>query len=237
MRSLSLTLTQHTRAKNQGSRCQAITQPPASSSPEAWRFAPLRSASIGLDARLARVGQLDSPARVRLHRHDISRRTRFDRELREGGVGHDTHDFRSRLGIGPGKAGATPQPHCSCGVSHAGTRHGLVPPGYFWRFLEGLCHLEPFQASAGPDRHDQDRAPPPSVAKGNANDVTATPHLHHPAADLGMPSVDSRLSRLQPSILIVTFLTAYRIYYAMLPVFALGLLRLAGLALAGLAGE
>ena len=224
---LSLALT-HTHL-GQESGVQAITQPPSSSSREpgvSHSFDWLRLAAIARHPQSWKArfsGSCTAPVDcIAMTSADA-----LDSAARTGrGVGHDPHNLRSRLGIGPGKAGATPQPHCPAGVSHAGTDKALVP----WLFLavsRGFWHSRPARA---PDT----TRPSPVGRERNANDVTATPHLHHPTADLGKPSVDSGLSHLQCSILIVTFLPTYRIYYATLLVFFAPCLL--SLALAGLAG-
>ena len=178
---LSLALT-HTHL-GQESGVQAITQPPSSSSREpgvSHSFDWLRLAAIARHPQSWKArfsGSCTAPVDcIAMTSADA-----LDSAARTGrGVGHDPHNLRSRLGIGPGKAGATPQPHCPAGVSHAGTDKALVP----WLFLAVSGGFWALQASAGPG-HDKGQAP--SVARETP--MTSLPHLnlHRPTADLGKP--------------------------------------------------
>ena len=119
----------------------------------AWRFAQLRLASIGFDARHPQSwkARFSGSCTAPVDCIAMTSADALDSAARTGrGVGHDPHNLRSRLGIGPGKAGATPQPHCPAGVSHAGTDKALVP----WLFLAVSGGFWALQASAGPG-HDK----------------------------------------------------------------------------------
>ena len=148
----------------------------------AWRFAQVRSASIGFDARQS--PKLDSSilrlvyGACRLHRHDVGRRTRFGREKRDGGslMTLTTSDRDSVL------VRARPaQPHSPTALQsrmQGPTRPSS--PGYFWQFLEAFG----IPGQRGP-RTRQGQAP--SVA--TETPMTSLPHLnlHRPTADLGKP--------------------------------------------------
>ena len=224
---LSLALT-HTHL-GQESGVQAITQPPSSSSREpgvSHSFDWLRLAAIARHPQSWKArfsGSCTAPVDcIAMTSADA-----LDSAARTGrGVGHDPHNLRSRLGIGPGKAGATPQPHCPAGVSHAGTDKALVP----WLFLAVSGGFWALQASAGPG-HDKGQAPSvaretPMTSLPHLTSITQPPTLENRASILGSPIFNVQFSSSH-SYPLIAFITQRFLFF---------LLRLLSLALAGLAG-